>query len=116
MCENAHRNRLLAGIGFSLFMVSAHSTVQLLVPDEFRGRVMAIWGMNYGAVYPLGQMQMGMVAGLSRTYLSDLLGRFAGAPSAVFLGSSVMLLFSIFGAGTNHRIRTLSSDRLEKQP
>jgi len=103
---------LLAGIGFSLFMVASHSSVQLLVPDEFRGRLMAIWGMNYNVVYPLGQMQMGTVAGLTRTYLSGWLGRLAGAPAAVLLGSTVMLAFTVLGAGSNREIRNLDSRRL----
>ena len=105
----------LAGISFSFFMVSAQSTVQYLVPDGLRGRVMAIWGMNYGVLLPLGQMQMGAVAGLSRTYFSDLMGSFAGAPSAVFLGSAVMLAFALLGAVPNHRIRNLTPQGLEAQ-
>ena len=84
----------LAGIGSSIFMVASQSTVQLLVPDELRGRFMAIWGLNYGVLFPLGQMQMGAVAGLSRSNLADLLGGFAGAPTAVLLGASAMLTFT----------------------
>ena len=45
---------LLAGVGFSLFSVSTQSTLQLLVQNEFRGRVMSIWGMTYSVVMPLG--------------------------------------------------------------
>ncbi len=105
----------LAGICFSFFMVSAQTTVQSLVPDGFRGRLMAIWGMNYGVIFPLGQMQMGAVAGFSRTHLSGLLGRFAGAPSAVFLGTVVMLVFSLLGAMLNPTIRNLSPQGLADQ-
>jgi hypothetical protein len=76
---------------------------------------MAIWGMNYGVIFPLGQMQMGTVAGFSRTHFSDLLGRFAGAPSAVFLGTTVMLVFSLLGAVLNPTIRNLSPQGLEDQ-
>ena len=83
--------QLLAGFSHAFFMVCAQSTVQLQVPDKYRGRMMSIWGMNYGVVFPLGQMQMGAVAGFSRSYLSGPLGRFAGAPSSVMLGATVML-------------------------
>lgn len=105
----------LAGVSFSLFMVSAQTTVQFLVPDGFRGRLMAIWGMNYGVVFPLGQMQMGAVAGLSRTHLSGLLGSFAGAPSAIILGTMVMLGFSLLGAASNPMVRNLNLQELEAQ-
>ena len=97
--------QLLAGVSHALFMVSAQSTVQLQVPDSFRGRIMAIWGMNYGVAFPLGQIQMGTVASFSRIYLSGLLGRFAGAPSTVILGGMIMLVVSLLGIG---RIRELA--------
>jgi MFS family permease len=106
---------LLAGIAFSFFMVSAQTTVQSMVPDGFRGRLMAIWGMNYGVIFPLGQMQMGAVAGLSRNHLSDLLGGYAGAPSAVILGATIMLVFVFLGAASNPTIRNLRPQVLEAQ-
>ncbi len=105
--------QLLAGFSHALFMVSAQTTVQSQVPDQFRGRVMAIWGMNYGVMFPLGQVQMGSVASFSRIYLSGLLGRFAGAPFTVILGATVMLIVSILGIG---RIRELGPQELETQP
>ena len=103
----------LAGISFSLFMVSAQTTLQYLLPDGFRGRVMAIWGMNYGVVFPLGQMQMGFVAGLSRTHLSGLLGSYAGAPSAIILGTVIMLAFSLLGVVSKPMVRNLTPQELE---
>ena len=105
--------QLLAGFGHALFMVSAQTTVQSQVPDQFRGRMMAIWGMNYGVMFPLGQIQMGSVASFSRFYLSGLLGRYAGAPFTVILGATVMLVVSILGIG---RIRELGRQELENQP
>lgn len=98
---------LLAGIGLSIFMVSTQTTVQTRVPDEYRGRVMAIWGMNYSVVLPLGQLQMGAVAGLSRIHLASFLGRLAGAPSAVILGGLVMLGVVGVTAATNRGVREL---------
>lgn len=97
----------VAGIGLSVFMVSTQTTVQTFVADEYRGRVMAIWGMNYSVVYPLGQLQMGTVAGLSRRHLSGLLGGLAGAPSAIALGGLVMLAFLGFSAATDRTVRDL---------
>jgi len=101
--------QLLAGLSHALFMVSAQSTVQSQVPDHLRGRMMAIWGMNYGVVFPLGQIQMGAMASFSRTYLSSSLGRFAGAPFTVILGGMIMLVVCLLGVG---RIRELAPSGL----
>ncbi len=98
---------LMAGVGLSFFMVSTQTSVQTRVPDQYRGRVMAIWGMNYSVVLPMGQLQMGAVAGLSRDHLSPFLGRLAGAPSAVILGGLVMLGAVGIMAATNRGVREL---------
>lgn len=97
----------LAELGYSLFSVSSQTTLQALVTEEFRGRVMAMWGLTWTAVLPLGKMQMGAVANFSRTRMTDLLGRFAGAPFAVVTGASLMLAFTLVGAAPNRRIRNL---------
>ena len=99
---------LMAGIGLSIFMVSTQTTVQTLVPDEYRGRVMAIWGMNYSVALPLGQMQMGAVAGMSRDHLSPFLGGLAGAPSAVILSGVAMLAVVAVTAATSRGVRDLT--------
>ncbi len=96
--------QLLAGMSHALFMVAAQSTVQSQVPDHLRGRMIAIWGMNYDVVFPLGQIQMGATASFSRYYLSGALGRYAGAPFTVILGGVIMLAVSLLGIG---RIREL---------
>ena len=101
--------QMLAGLSHALFMVSAQSTVQSQVPDHLRGRMMAIWGMNYSVAFPLGQIQMGTMAGFSRMYLSNSLGRFAGAPFTVILGGTIMLVVSLLGI---RRIRELAPSEL----
>ncbi len=101
---------LMAGIGLSLFMVSTQTSVQTRVPDDYRGRVMAIWGMNYSVVLPLGQLQMGAVAGLSRDHLSPFIGGLAGAPSAVILGGVVMLVAVAVTAAANRGVRELTPE------
>ena len=101
---------LMAGIGLSIFMVSTQTSVQTRVPAEYRGRVMAIWGMNYSVVLPLGQQQMGAVAGLSRDHLSPFLGGLAGAPSAVILGGLVMLGAVGIMAATSRGVRELGPE------
>ena len=99
----------LAGVGFSIFSVSTQSTLQMEVPDEFRGRVMSIWGMTYTVVMPLGRVQAGALAGFSRGHMSGVLGRYAGAPVAIIFGSLVMQVFILFGVSTNSRVRNLDA-------
>ena len=101
---------LASGVGLSMFMVSTQTSVQTRVPDEYRGRVMAIWGMNYSVVLPLGQLQMGAIAGLSRDHLSAVLGRLAGAPSAVILGGLAMLAAVGITAAANRGVRELTPE------
>jgi MFS family permease len=84
----------LAGIGSSIFNVSAQSTLQVLVPDDFRGRVMGIWGLTHSTFQPLGQMQMGTMAAL------------VSPPFAVILGAGMVIAFAI-AATRNHRVREL---------
>ena len=97
----------LVGVGFSLFNVTAQTTIQLMVPDEFRGRVMGVWGMTHTVVMPTGRMQAGAVANFSETSMVGLLGRIAGAPFAVALGGLLVVAFAAVGAARNHQVRRL---------
>ncbi|AMV28534.1 enterobactin exporter EntS [Gemmata sp. SH-PL17] len=47
------------GFGMILFLATAQSALQLAVPDEVRGRVMAIWAMTLSASAPLGHLIAG---------------------------------------------------------
>jgi predicted MFS family arabinose efflux permease len=55
---------LLLVMGFCgiLFMAGANSTVQLTVPDELRGRVMALHTLMFAGITPFGAFVMGSVA------------------------------------------------------
>lgn len=48
-----------AGFGLILFLSTGQSTLQLAVPDEKRGRVMALWAMTLSASAPLGHLLAG---------------------------------------------------------
>ncbi len=54
-------NMCCAAIGFGmiLFLATGQSTIQLAVPDEVRGRVMAVWAMMLSASAPLGHLIAG---------------------------------------------------------
>lgn len=44
------------GLGMILFLSTAQSAMQLSVPDEVRGRVMALWAMTLSASAPVGHL------------------------------------------------------------
>ncbi len=67
----------ISGFGGSIFSVAAQSCLQLMVPDEFRGRVMALWGMTHSSVRPVGEMQFVVVAALTTTSLALVVGGLA---------------------------------------
>lgn len=52
----------LAGFGMLLFFSTSNTTVQTIVPDEMRGRVMGVWSLIFGAMIPLGSLQAGALA------------------------------------------------------
>src|SRR5204862_7219932 len=54
---------LLAVMGFCgmLFMTGANTTVQLTVPDELRGRVMALHTLMFAGMTPFGAFLVGTV-------------------------------------------------------
>jgi len=53
-----------AGFGLILFLSTGQSTMQLAVPDEKRGRVMALWAMTLSASAPLGHLLAGQAVTL----------------------------------------------------
>jgi hypothetical protein len=65
------------GFGLILYLSTGQSTLQLAVPDEKRGRVMALWAMTLSASAPVGHL----VAGQAVTVFGPgtvLLGMAAG--------------------------------------
>ena len=82
-------------MGGSVFSVAAQSTIQLMVSDEFRGRVMGVWGMTHTSVRPLGEMQFAAVAAVATT------------PLALVFGGAMVIAFVLFAAVPNRRIRSL---------
>lgn len=50
------------GFGLILFLSTGQSTLQLAVPNETRGRVMALWAITLSASAPIGHLLAGMAA------------------------------------------------------
>lgn len=80
-----------------LYMVVTQTTLQLLVPDEVRGRVMGLYGVAYN-IQPLGAMQMGTIA--------DIIS----APVAVAVGGVAVAAYAMGVALPNPRIRQLAQE------
>ena len=85
----------LAGVGGSTFSVSVQSSIQLLVPDAFRGRVMAVWSMTHSSVRPVGELWFGMAAAVLT------------APVALSLSGAAVLGFALLIALPRRGLRTL---------
>ncbi len=51
-----------AGFGMLLFFATSNTTLQTIVPDEMRGRVMGIWSLVFGMMIPVGSIEAGAVA------------------------------------------------------
>jgi MFS family permease len=83
----------------SIYMTTVNTQLQVLVPDELRGRVMSIYSMTW-SLMPLGGFLSGALA-----------ARFAdpslGAPVAVGLGGALVALMAVAVALTVPRVRSL---------
>jgi MFS family permease len=79
---------LLVPVGFSMMlqMSSSNTLVQSMVPDELRGRVMAVYSMMFMGMAPIGALLSGSVA------------NYLGAPATVAIGGSVCILGSLLFA------------------
>jgi MFS family permease len=57
--ENAALACAATGFGLIMYLSTGQSTMQLAVPDDRRGRVMALWAMTLSASAPLGHLLAG---------------------------------------------------------
>lgn len=84
------------GVFNSTYMISIMSSLQVMVPDGMRGRVMGFYGMTYN-IMPLGGMQAGAIA------------NFIGAPSAIAIGGLLVSAFALGPALVNSKVRNLGA-------
>jgi MFS family permease len=77
---------LLIPVGFSMMlqMSSSNTLIQAMVPDELRGRVMAVYSMMFMGMAPIGALLAGSLAGI------------LGAPTTVTVGGAICIIGSIF--------------------
>ena len=98
---------LVTGAFSSAYMVSLMSSLQVMVPDRMRGRVMGFYGMTYN-IMPLGGLQAGAIA--------SLVGAPLGAPVAIAIGGLAVSAFALGPALVNRRVRDLGAylERIEE--
>jgi MFS family permease len=72
-----------AGMAMMVQMASSNTLIQSMVPDELRGRVMALYSMMFMGMGPLGALLAGSIA------------ERAGAPMAIAAGGLVTLVAAI---------------------
>ena len=84
------------GVFNSLYMITAMSSLQIMVPDRMRGRVMGFYGMTF-SIFPLSGMQAGAIATL------------IGVPMAIAVGGFAVSAFAIGPAMINRKVRNLGA-------
>jgi hypothetical protein len=80
----------------SIYLNLGMTTLQLLVPDRLRGRVMGIWGLTW-FLAPAGG------------FLVASLAEWLGAPSAVALGALAVSAFGLLVYFTSAELRAIPS-------
>jgi len=73
----------VAGFGMLLFFSTSNTVLQTIVPDEMRGRVMGVWSLVFGAMIPLGSLEVGAVAHWIGTSFALAFGAVVCAASAI---------------------------------
>lgn len=87
---------VVMGIASSIYMISIMSSLQLLVPDQMRGRVMGFYGMTW-SIMPLSAMQAGVLAS------------FINVPYAIAIGGTLVAIFALGPALVQKKVRNIGS-------
>jgi MFS transporter, DHA1 family, staphyloferrin A biosynthesis exporter len=87
---------VIAGAFQMVFLASTSTMLQLIVPDELRGRVMSLYMLDRGLM-PAGALFAGVVA------------HFIGAPLAVTSMGAIVVLLTLVVAWRVPHLRTLES-------
>jgi MFS family permease len=75
----------VAGTGSITMMATANTTIQSVVPDELRGRVMSVYTTVFVGTSPIGGLLLGALASN------------AGAPAAIAWGGGVSAVAAVLG-------------------
>ena len=84
------------GICNTTYATSIQSSLQMLVPDHMRGRIMGFYGMTYN-IMPVGGM------------LASAMAHLITVPFAIAVGGLAVAAFAIGPAMTNREVRNLGA-------
>ena len=93
---------LVMGTSSSIYMISIMSSLQMMVPDRMRGRVMGFYGMTW-SIMPLGGLQSGALA------------TFVGVPFAIAIGGGLVAAFALGPGLINKQLRNIGSTLLRSE-
>ena len=91
------------GTGASMVNVAVQTNLQMLVANEFRGRVMGIWSMVHTSVRPVGELQFAGIAAL------------VSAPVAIIVGGVAVLVYALGYGWRSGQMRRLQDLRAGTQ-
>ena len=82
---------LLLPVGFCMMlqMSSSNTLIQAMVPDEMRGRVMAVYSMMFMGMAPFGALMGGALADRLEAPLTITMGALAAVAGAIWFGSQL---------------------------
>src|SRR2546426_1026398 len=84
----------LAGWPYQVLMASSNTLIQAMVPDQLRGRVMAVYSMMFMGMSPIGAL------------IAGLLANRLGAPQAIAIGGVICLVAALVFRSRLPHIRT----------
>ena len=93
---------IIMGMSSSIYMISIMSSLQLLVPDRMRGRVMGFYGMTW-SIMPLSATQAGAMAS------------FIGVPFAIAIGGILVAAFALGPALVNKKLWNVGTLLMEAE-
>jgi len=76
----------LVGVGMMVMFIfnMANSLIQMIVPDELRGRVMAIYSFSFFGLMPVGSLLAGFIA------------EHSGEPLTIIINASILIVCSAY--------------------
>ncbi len=80
---------LFAGFGFNWAFASTNQTIQLMVPDHLRGRVMGTYSQVFIGIFPLGTLSIGWLASVIGVDKAIMIGALVASVSALLLLSPI---------------------------
>ena len=86
------------GVFTTGFTTGTQTSLQMMVPDQFRGRVMGFYGMTFN-IRPLGGVQASALASIGAL----------GAPFALAIGGAAVVVYTIVSVALKRDLRSLDA-------